>query len=296
MITTQADTYPRLLAKLRAYWSLTKSLQTGLLIITGLAGLVSARSDHFTWQIALGLIGTLWLAISGSTILNMYCDRDIDACMGRTARRPLPAGILPHPEVLIVGLAISTLGVGSALAMSLPFGLVVFAGLFFDVVIYTIWLKRRTAWSILWGGIAGGMPILAGRVLAIGRIDLIGILLALAVLLWIPTHTLTFGIKHREDYQRAGVPVFANVYGERATRLVIGLSTGLAVIAMIIAMWQIDLRAGIMLTALGLGASLLGIAVASVSLSSPHLNHALFKFASLYMLISMILIIIGATE
>ena len=61
------------------------------------------------------------------------------------------------------------------------FGLVVFAGLFIDVIIYTIWLKRRTAWSIVWGGISGGMPILAGRVLGMNQIDGVGILLTFAI-------------------------------------------------------------------------------------------------------------------
>ena len=81
-----------------------------------------------------------------------------------------------------------------------------FAGLFFDVVIYTLWLKRRTPWSIVWGGISGGMPILAGRVLAVGRIEWIGVVLALAVLFWIPTHILTFSMRYREDYANAGIP------------------------------------------------------------------------------------------
>ena len=78
-----------------------------------------------------------------------------------------------------------------------------FAGLFFDVVVYTIWLKRRSAWSIVWGGVSGGMPVLAGRALGLGRIDEVGILLALAVLFWVPTHILTFNLRYYDDYQQA---------------------------------------------------------------------------------------------
>ena len=74
--------------------------------------------------------------------------------------------------------------------------MIVLAGLFFDVVIYTIWLKRRTPYSIIVGGLAGGMPALAGRTLGTGRVDLLGLLLALAVLLWIPTHIVTFGVRY----------------------------------------------------------------------------------------------------
>jgi len=99
-------------------------------------------------------------------------------------------------------------------------------------VIYTLWLKRRTAWSIVWGGISGAMPILAGRVLATGHIDLVGILLALAILFWIPTHTLTFSIKFREDYSNAGIPTFPSTYGETFTRATIAISSVLAALAM----------------------------------------------------------------
>ncbi len=104
-------------------------------------------------------------------------------------------------------------GVGWAVLQNSYYGMVVFAGLFFDVVVYTIWLKRRTSWSIVWGGISGGMPILAGRVLAIGQVDFIGLLLLMAVLFWIPTHILTFSMRYYDDYLAAKVPTFCSAYG-----------------------------------------------------------------------------------
>ena len=143
-------------AKLRIYWPLIKSLQTGLLMTTGLAGYMSARCPVNNISTMLGLTGSLFLAISGSTVLNMWYDRDIDAKMERSCRRPLPSGRMSPREALLLGLALSAGGVGWALTMDIAFGLVVFAGLFFDVIVYTIWLKRRTAWSIVWGGISGG--------------------------------------------------------------------------------------------------------------------------------------------
>ena len=73
--------------------------------------------------------------------------------------------------------------------MDALYGLIIFAGLFFDVVVYTIWLKRKTCWSIVWGGISGGMPILAGRVLGLGGFDWIGVILSLGILFGFP---LTF--------------------------------------------------------------------------------------------------------
>src|SRR6266496_5981337 len=188
--------------KIRLYWPLIKSLQTGLLLSTGIAGYLSSRPP-FSISLLLGLAVSLFLAISGSTILNMWYDRDIDAQMKRTHMRPAASGKLDNREVLAVGMTISILGIGLAFLIAPLYGLVVFAGSFFDVIVYTVWLKRRTCWSILWGGISGAMPILSGRVLAVGNIELIGILLALSILFWIPTHTLTYSMKFRSDYKNA---------------------------------------------------------------------------------------------
>src|SRR5690606_1664799 len=107
-----------------------------------------------------------------------------------------------------------------------------------------LWLKRITCWSIVWGGISGAMPILAGRVLATGHIDLIGILLAASILFWIPTHTLTFSIKYREDYSAAGVPTFPSTYGDAVAHAVIAISTILAAVSIGWAGVLIGLSAG----------------------------------------------------
>jgi len=279
-------------AKLRVYWALIKSLQTGLLLVTGLAGFASTRPDA-GWPVWLAMAGSLFLAISGSTVLNMIVDRDIDARMKRTSRRPLPSGLVDAGEAFSIGLAMASLGISWAFALSPLYGLVVLAGLFFDVQVYSIWLKRRTSWSIVWGGISGGMPVLAGRALGIGQIDRIGLLLSLAVLLWIPTHILTFGIKYADDYRRAGVPVFPTVYGEKVTRRIIAVSTTGAVVVMLAAAWQIQLAMGTLSAMLGLGSVLLVCTVASVLLKSPKLNFVAYKLASLYMLGSMLLVIAG---
>ena len=280
-------------ARLRAYWQLIKSLQTGLLLITAVAGFMSVCCPVKSWRALSGLVLTLFCAISGSTVLNMVYDRDIDARMARTARRPLPSGKISVPEATGIGLALSAVGVGGALALNPLYGLVVLAGVFFDVVIYTIWLKRRTPWSILWGGIAGGMPVLAGRTLGMGQVETVGLLLALSVLLWIPTHIMTFGIKYAADYKRAGVPVFATAYGERTTRLIISVSTVLAVSVMALAVWQIELHVKCLYATLSMGAILVFFTLISLAFPSPKLNFGLFKLASLYMLGSMGLIVIG---
>jgi protoheme IX farnesyltransferase len=279
-----------LFAKLHLYLPLIKGLQTGLLIATGLAGYMSARCPIFNMGTIAGLFISLFLSISGSTVLNMWYDRDIDAKMGRTKQRPLSSGAVSGGEVLRLGVALSLLGVGLAVAMDLLYGLIIFAGLFFDVVVYTIWLKRKTCWSIVWGGISGGMPILAGRVLGLGGFDWIGIILSLGILFWIPTHILTFSMRYHSDYMAAGVPTFPSTYSFGVTRTIIAVSSILAAIAMGIAGWGIGMTFGYLRILIVLSSGLLTLAIATMLRPSEQVNFGLFKYASLYMLSSMVLI------
>jgi protoheme IX farnesyltransferase len=273
------------------YWPLIKSLQTGLLLSTGVAGYLSAHTQY-SWTVLLEVTGSLFLAISGSTILNMWYDHDIDTVMERTHNRPLASGKVSKKEALLLGAAFSSAGVLWALGLSPLFGAVVFAGLFFDVLVYTVWLKRRTCWSILWGGISGGMPILAGRVMATGRIDLVGVLLALAVLFWIPTHILTFSMRYYQEYQAAGVPTFPSTYGFEATRAIIALSAILAAACIGVAGVMIGIQAGFLRLMVVLSAGLLLLSLATVFRPSERVNYSLFKYASVYMLAAMILLAI----
>jgi protoheme IX farnesyltransferase len=291
---TLTSTLRLVITKFKLYWPLTKSLQTCLLLATGLAGYMSARCPVMHWYHFLGLGVSLFLAIAGSTILNMWYDRDIDSVMNRTHHRPLAAGLVSSTEALRLGLILSVLGVGMAVAMSPLYGLVVFAGLFFDVAIYTLWLKRRTCWSIVWGGISGSMPILAGRAFGLGAIDGIGILLALAVLFWIPTHILTFSMRYHDDYQAAKIPTFPSTYGFHATRVTIALSSVLAALSIAGAGFLIGMEWGYLRLLAVLSGGLLVLATASVFRPTERVNFGLFKYASMYMLGAMLLIALSA--
>ena len=112
----------KLAAARQKYWPLIKSLQTGLLLITGLAGYMSSRCPVSHVPTLLSLTGSLFLAISGSTVLNMWFDRDIDALMDRSKNRPLPAGLVQPREALKLGLVLSVLGVGWALILDPLYG------------------------------------------------------------------------------------------------------------------------------------------------------------------------------
>jgi heme o synthase len=280
-----------LLSKLRLYLPLFKSLQTGLLLTTGLAGYMSAQCPLSHWTTLLGMAGSLFLAISGSTVLNMWYDRNIDRMMKRTCKRPLAAGEIMPGQVFRLGLLLSILGVGWAAWIQPLFGMIVLAGLFFDVVVYTVWLKRRTCWSIIWGGLSGGMPILAGRALGLGSIDWIGIMLALSVLFWIPTHIMTFSLKYRADYQAAGIPTFPSKYGVQFTRATIAISSVMSALCIGLAAYGVGMTWGYLRMLVVLSAGLLTLAAGSIMQPSERVNFGLFKYASLYMLSSMLLIV-----
>jgi protoheme IX farnesyltransferase len=280
--------------RLRNYLSLIKSLQTGLLLVTGIAGYTSKHCPVRNIPTMLNLSGSLFLAISGSTVLNMVYDYDIDAKMQRTRLRPIPSGKIAKREALIFGGLLSVVGVGWALIIAPLYGLVVLGGLFTDVVVYTILLKRRTAWSILWGGIAGGMPALAGRALAANRLDRIGIAMALAVLLWIPTHIMTIHLRHDEDYQRAGIPTFPSTYGMRTTHLVISVSSILGAVAIAVVAVGLRMTWGYLRVLAILSSGLFVLAFACMVKPTANRNFGLFKYASLYMLTSMLLVVVWA--
>ena len=278
----------------RRYWPLIKSLQTGLLLATGIAGYLSAVRPAGHWLTLLGMAGSLFLAIGGSTVLNMAYDADIDAVMKRTCWRPLPTNQVGVREATVLGVALSALGVGWALALAPLYGAVVLAGLFFDVPVYTVWLKRRTPYSIILGGLAGGMPVLAGRALATGQIDLEGVMLALGVLFWIPTHILTFAMRNFDDYQTAHVPTFPATFGFPATRVMVAVSSLAAALVMGWIAASIGVRLGF-LWALGvMGLGLLGLAVLGIVRPSPKASFALFKYASLYMFAAMLVVAVAA--
>jgi protoheme IX farnesyltransferase len=283
---------PALKALRTRYWPLIKCLQTFLLLTTGVAGYLSVRPIHTAPGPIMAMAGSLFLAISGSTVLNMWYDRDIDAIMQRTCNRPLATQSIPPHQAFLLGLILSAAGVGWAMILSPIYGGVVFAGLFFDVFIYTLWLKRRTAWSIILGGISGGLPVLAGRTMAMGKIDWIGIILMLAILFWIPTHILTFNMHYYDDYLAAHVPTITSTYGFQATRIMIAISSMLAALAMGLAAFWVGSSAGGLSLLIVLGTGLLILALTSVARPSDKLNFRLFKYASVYMLGAMMLLII----
>lgn len=279
---------------LACYWALIKSRQTLLLLATGAAGYVSARPRGGSVAELILMLASLFAAVSGTTALNMVLDRDIDARMERTAERPLPTERLSVAEATAFGGALTAIGLGAAFWLGGAYGLVVAAGVVFDLLIYTVWLKRRSPWSILVGGVSGGMPVLAGRALGTGRVDGVGLLLALSVLTWIPAHIMTLAMKYADDYEQAGVPTWPSVHGFASARRFIAAANASRVLALVGSGWLLDICPYSLAVLALSGLVMLGLSIWSIRRPSDRLNQTLFKFASIHMLGSTVLITLGA--
>jgi len=284
---------------LTLFGELIKARQTILLVYTGVFTYlitVASLAVEINWFNLLHLAISLYLAVSGTTILNMYIDRDIDAIMERTKDRPLPSGKVTASAVLTFGTIFTVLGIFLAfLTLNWLAALIVFLGFFFDVVIYSIWLKRRTKYSIIFGGIAGGLPAWAGRVAITGSLDWIGFLLLIFILTWIPVHILTIALIPRnfEGYKKAKVPMWPIVSSQAQTMRVIAISAFLSSVALyeaarlLGANWIIRIIWGVL--------SLIIIILSIKSLIKPtnKLTFLIFKIASLYMVLGFLLVFLG---
>jgi protoheme IX farnesyltransferase len=173
--------------------------------------------------------------------------------------------------------------------------LIVFLGFFFDVVVYSLLLKRKTRFSIIFGGVAGGLPALAGRTAAVNAIDVAGLLFLLFVLSWIPLHILTLALvpDNLKGYMDAGVPMWPVVSGKSQTKIVITISTILTGILMVSIGTTLDLHIITQLPLIGLGIYTIFMSLRNLIRPSDRLTFRLFKFASVFMAFTFLWILIA---
>ncbi|WP_193323044.1 heme o synthase [Pyrobaculum calidifontis] len=241
---------------MKAYLTLLKPRVIWLLILASAAGYVYAAGG-VDWGKLSSLLLAALLATGGSAAFNHYWERDIDAAMRRTSRRPLPMGLIKPGRALAFSLALSAAGValGFLLLGPLP-GAFVALGWFFYAVVYTMWLKRRSWLNVLAGGFAGNAVFLGGYALGKGHIDLAAVLMSFAVYLWIPAHIWSLAYKYKEDYRRAGVPMLPVVIGEQKAVVVISVLNvaSVAYIALLTLLFLPSLLS-LLLVAVGAGAA-----------------------------------------
>ena len=216
--------YPRV-TTVGDFLALLKPRVMSLVIFTGLAGIVAAPG-HLHPLTAFTALLCIAVAAGAAGCLNMAYDSDIDALMSRTATRPIPMGYVAREDALAFGWALS-IGAVATMGLFVNFlaaGLLAFT-VFFYVVVYTLWLKRRTPQNIVIGGLSGALPPAIGWAAVTGDLSVAPLLLVAIIFMWTPPHFWALSLWRSDDYARAGVPMLPVVKGKAHTRLQILLYT-----------------------------------------------------------------------
>ena len=203
----------------RAYIALTKPGIIWLLLVTTVPAMVMAQDG---WPgldiVALVLLGGI-LTAGGANAINQWYDRDIDRIMPRTAKRPIPSGVVPPTAALVWGAALVVAG-GVQLLLTVNWLSAVWAlaAVGFYVGVYTVWLKRSSVQNIVIGGAAGAVPPLVGWAAVRGDVDVAPAILFLIVFFWTPPHFWALALRYKDEYASANVPMLPVVHGEAATK------------------------------------------------------------------------------
>jgi protoheme IX farnesyltransferase len=240
--------------RVRGFVALTKPRIIELLLVTTLPTMIVARRGLPSgWLILATLVGGT-LSAGGANATNMFLDRDIDAIMKRTSKRPLVTGAVTPAESIVFAIALQIVAfvvlwrfvnlISAVLALS--------AALFY-VFVYTIVLKRRSVQNIVIGGAAGAVPVLIGWTAVTGRLAWAPIVLFALIVIWTPSHFWALAVKYREDYAAAHVPMLPAVASfQRVAREIIIYSVALVAVSVVFAVvahmgvvfWVVDLLAG----------------------------------------------------
>jgi protoheme IX farnesyltransferase len=283
-----ASAAPSVPADWRDFLALTKPRVMSLVVFTGLAGMLAAP---VAVNPVLGFTAILCIALAAgaAAALNMWYESDLDAKMKRTAKRPIPAGRMDRQSALHFGVG---LGFFSVILMELATNRVAAAvlavSILFYVLVYTVWLKRRTPQNIVIGGAAGAFPPVIGWAAATGSVTLLPVLLFLLIFLWTPPHFWALSLFVRSDYAAAGVPMLPVVAGARTTRRHI-LFYSLPMAAAAVAPWPLGLAGpfyGIIAAAFSLVFVAIAVEVLLSRAAEPKQMKAekrLFAFSILYL-------------
>ena len=200
------------MSRLAAYVALTKPRIIELLLVTTLPTMIVAeRGVPSAWLMLATLVGGS-LAAGGANALNMYIDRDIDAAMKRTARRPLVTGAVTPRAALLFAVILEFVAFALLwLTVNLLSAVLAVSATLFYVFVYSLWLKRTSTSNIVIGGAAGAVPVLVGWSAVTGSLGLAPVVLFAIIFVWTPPHFWALAIRYRDDYAAAEVPMLPAV-------------------------------------------------------------------------------------
>lgn len=241
MTTTTAQALP---ADWRDFLALTKPRVMSLVVFTGLCGVLAAP-ESIKPVLAFTAVLCIALGAGAAGALNQWYESDIDALMKRTEGRPLPAGRMDRQSALHFGVGLAVFSVLLlGLATNIIAGALLAGSILYYVLIYTVWLKRRTPQNIVIGGAAGAFPPIIGWAAVTGDVTLLPFLMFALIFLWTPPHSWALALFVKTDYARAGVPMMPVAAGEKSTRIQIILYT-LPMMAIAVLPWALGLTTGL---------------------------------------------------
>jgi protoheme IX farnesyltransferase len=218
-----------------AYVALTKPRIIELLLVTTLPTMVVAKHGlPSVWLMVATLVGGT-LAAGGANAINMVVDRDIDALMNRTKKRPLVTGAMSPRAALIFALTLEVAAfVELWLAVNLLSAILAVSATLFYVFVYTLWLKRRSTQNIVIGGAAGAVPVLVGWAAVTNSLSWAPIVLFAIIFIWTPPHFWSLAVRYKEDYAAADVPMLPVVASmKRTTREIVLYTVALVAVSLL---------------------------------------------------------------
>ena len=279
--------------RLAAYWALTKPGITGLVMLTAGAGFwLAARDAMDIALLAYTLIGTGFV-VAGTNALNQWWERDADARMQRTRRRPLPAGALSPESALVFAIAISAAGLlWLATLTNASTTLLAALSLALYILAYTP-LKRRTSWALFVGAVPGALPILGGWTAGGGELSWGGLVLFAILFLWQIPHFLALGWLYREDYRCGGFAMLSrdDHDGQATGRQAVVFAAAVLLVSLLPAL--LGLAGSLYLGgAVVLGAVLVGYSASLLRAPTPLAARRLFSASVVYLPLLLVLLTI----
>ena len=200
-------------------FKLMKPRVMSLVIFTCAVGLLTAPTMVSTQDAIIGIL-LVSMGAGAAGALNMWYESDLDALMSRTCLRPIPTGKVNKNQALIFGITLSVISVVALdyFTNRVSAGILLFTIIFY-VLIYTIWLKKRTSQNIVIGGAAGALPPVIGWTIATGSLSLEPLVFFLIIFFWTPSHFWALSLYKSEDYKKANIPMLPLTNGIESTKV-----------------------------------------------------------------------------
>ena len=217
------------------YFILLKPRVMSLAIFTALVGQILASQVTYNKPLLTFIsLFSIALGAGAAGCINMWYERDIDSLMQRTKNRPIPKGLIKPAEALSLGIVLSILSTMLLiLSSNIYAGLLLLSSILFYILVYTIWLKRKTYQNIVIGGAAGALPPLIGWVSVSESFNFFPIILFLIIFIWTPPHFWALSLYMNSDYKRVKIPMLPVIYGKKQTiRSIIKYSFALYLISL----------------------------------------------------------------